>query len=336
MGLQVKIGFLNAENLFILGSPEWTGLPKDLTEKEWKKAGASFEPNKPLSKIRTLAKVFEDLDLDLVILCEVGGKESLKNFNNWFLNGHYDPFIIEGNSDRNIDLGVLKRKSAQFEVQIKSHRNRPIPILYPHEKQSLETGYGHLHPEIGKRKFSRDVLQLDLTREGVLGARLLAVHLKSKREVLHLDPLSQGRRQAELQALVDIYRELIRKEQVPTIVLGDFNGKASGPDYEEEFKALHEQSDLVDVMDLVNVHQEDRWTFVTRSWRKVHLVTLDYAFMASRWKSKLESAFIYRYPGPPDFLSSPGRAQTLKEAWPSDHTPIVLHLKDLWVGGTEV
>src|SRR6185312_5880453 len=104
------------------------------------------------------------IDADIVCMNEVGGEESLQNFARFFLGGKYTPFLIEGNSDRGIDVGYLIKTDFPLRPELRTHKNRPIQFLYPHERQ------GDLFDETSTKPakshyFSRDCAELRLYGE---------------------------------------------------------------------------------------------------------------------------------------------------------------------------
>ncbi len=105
---------LNAENLFLLSDQELKAEHLKLDPIRWRSLSTSIYENKPLDKLNQLTLVIKKSNPDVIMLCEVGGIESLTNFNRLFLNNAYSPVLIEGNSDRNIDVGYLIKKDLGF------------------------------------------------------------------------------------------------------------------------------------------------------------------------------------------------------------------------------
>src|ERR1700722_7482176 len=121
-----KVVQLNAENLFLflddLTPRDW----RRLTEKEWQRLSHATVSNKSLSKTLWLADSLIHLDADLVFLKQVGGQESLVNFAKLFLHDPYSPLLIEGNSDRGIDVGYLIKKDLPLKAELRTHKHRPL------------------------------------------------------------------------------------------------------------------------------------------------------------------------------------------------------------------
>lgn len=335
--LNLKFCFLNAENLFLLFDELPGAESLKLDEAKWQRLSSSTIENKPLKKCLELAKSLQDINADIVMLCEVGGFESLKNFNELFLGGAYSPILTEGNSDRNIDVGFLVRKNMPFYFDLQSNKHRLINYLYPHERASLQHNYpvSSVKAPATSHKFSRDVAELRLFKKDVekpfLG--ILLTHLKSRLDPDGIDPGGFERRQAELLTLVDVYREFQEKhEHMPIIVAGDFNGNASFQQPDEEFKPLYEKTELKDVLELTGASPENRATFYqVRNVGRTEGRQIDFCFLSPALARQLkeESVSVYRYKD--EFGMNLGVPMTLdaKLKLPSDHYPIVFEIENL-------
>lgn len=328
-----KVMLLNAENLFLLSDQKFSPDHLKLDQVQWNKLSTSIYENKPLEKSKVLGQIILQESPDLIMLCEVGGLESLQNFNHLFLKDQYSAALIEGNSNRNIDVGYLIRKNMPFYFDINTNKNRPINYLYPHEKLSADTGYGGAKVS---HKFSRDVSELHLfqkDREKPFMIFLLT-HLKSRLDPENIDPNGFERRSAELRTLVEIYNELEQKHQgqVPIAVAGDFNGNASPSETDKEFAALYSSTKLKDVCELAKLDADRSFTFyqVGRS-SKTEGKQLDYCFLSPMLAPYLDptSVQVYRYK---DHLGQPFDPPSTLEAkmnLPSDHYPLVFNLKNI-------
>ncbi|NJL24757.1 MAG: hypothetical protein HC902_06040 [Calothrix sp. SM1_5_4] len=192
-----KIAQLNAENLFLFlddpGERDW----RRLSEKEWQKLSAATVPNKSLSKTLWLADSLLDINADIVCLNEVGGEESIRNFAKYFLKDRYTPHLIEGNSDRGIDIGYLVKKEFSPKVELRTHKNRPLNFLYPHEAPP-KTHY-----------FSRDCAELRVFSGAPSTPALiiLLVHLKSKLDPDGIDPQGRARGGRDARPDADLSRD---------------------------------------------------------------------------------------------------------------------------------
>lgn len=331
--LNLKFCLINAENLFLLFDQRPLVAMEDLSEKQWQKLSTSVYDNKPLHKTLALAKALKEIDADIFMLCEVGGQESLKNFNEYFLNDAYSCCLIEGNSDRNIDVAFLVRKGLPFYFDLLSNKNRPIQFLYPHERQSLQEGYPLKAGLTQSHKFSRDVAELHLFTQDKEKPFLilLLTHLKSRLDPERIDPNGFERRRAELRTLVEIYQELeVRRPGVPVLVAGDMNGFAGRPGTDEEFRWLYEHTDLEDVLEVAQLPAAERATFyqVRGGSGGADGRQIDFAFLSARLRPFLKagSAQVYRYKGPHGLPHDTPQSLDAKLLLPSDHYPLIFEL----------
>ncbi|MGE4132627.1 MAG: endonuclease/exonuclease/phosphatase family protein [Bdellovibrionales bacterium] len=313
-----KVAQLNAENLFLYLDEgvkrDWARVP----EKDWQALSHATVPNKPLGKTLWLAETIKDIDADLVFLNEVGGDESIRHFTHHFLEDRYRPYLVEGNSDRGIDVGYLVRKDLPYRIELRSHRDRPLGFRYPHETPEAKTHY-----------LSRDCAELRLYTPGADRPFLIAlcVHLKSKLDPEGIDPNGILRRQAEASLVAEIYSE-IRQEfspPIPVILAGDFNGNASRAGQAPEFAALH-KTDLQSVMDILNREGEETATqlqFGRHS--QIQGLQIDYVFISPDLREQLmsEGTEVFRYRS--DLKVAMPLPSTLDERLklPSDHYPVV-------------
>ncbi len=315
----------NVENLFLFMDLYTGDDLKLMSEKTWQELSTSSStPNKELKKVFDLRDTIIDIDADIYFLNEVGGLDSLRNFNHYFLDNAYDVYLIEGNSDRGIDVGYLVKKTIPNKFLHITHKNRAIDLIYPNE------------PLDQKHFFSRDISELRMLSQDNSKVEMifLITHLKSK-----LDPESKDfegikRRTAELTSLVKLYNE-IQSEfdgHMPVCVAGDFNGIAQNPGYAVEFEYLYKNSDLKAVMDLKQASDEQRTTKVQFSrGASPKYIQIDFIFLSPHLvaKADLKQSYVYR------FKNKKGEALPLPEqreeryALPSDHYPIVLELKSI-------
>lgn len=332
MNLNLSIGLLNAENLFLLFDQE---LPKNylkLEEPQWQKLSQSVYDNKPLFKTIQIAQTIQSMNVDILQLTEVGGLESLKNLNKYFLDDQFSPILIEGNSDRNIDVGFLIRKNSDFYFDLLTHKNRLIDFLYPHERLSKKTNYP---PQITSHKMSRDCAELRLFKKDVNKPFLilLLTHLKSPLDPERIDPAGTERRTAELKTCVHIYNELRAEfKDCPVILSGDFNGNASKTNTEKEFIDIYSKTDLTDILELAEIPQAERTTFIQiRSGFRAEGRQIDYCFIPQSLEPNFvkASAKVFEYKD--GYGSNLKRPETLEQkmALPSDHYPLIFNLENI-------
>lgn len=333
----------NAENFFVyLDDPPSKDL-KDMGEIEWQRLSRSTLENKAIAKIHGVARMIDDLEPDILMLSEVGGRESLANFSRYFLNDRYVPHLIEGNSDRGIDLGFLVKRGLPLKYDLISHKNRKLDFLYPHERMSKETGYTHIRSgRVTGHRFSRDVVELRCyaDQDGDLETRpefiLMQVHLKSPLDKDRIDPGGRDRRRAELEMLVQIYGE-VRAEfgakpdgtpAVPVFISGDFNGVIFGPYEDAEFESMR-ASDLKCCLDLAMIPPEEKFTWMHLHNRRPGLYRqLDYILVPEELRRRIdtENTWVYRFKDEFGTNLTIPRNQNEKRTLPSDHYPVVLTL----------
>lgn len=321
-----KIAQLNAENLFLFLDDATARDWRKMSEKEWQKLSTATTPNKSLIKTIWLADSLLSIDADLVCLNEVGGQESLNNFARLFLNDRYVPHLIEGNSDRGIDVGYLVRKGFPGRAELRTHKDRPLQFLYPHEVQREG------EPPIKTHYFSRDCAEMRIFKEDSEQPALivLLVHLKSKLDPDGIDPQGRGRRQAEMKTLVEIYLEL-RQEfvGVPMIVTGDFNGTAARAHLAEEFQDLA-STDLESVVDLAGLEAEAAATQLQfLRGGQINGLQIDYIFISPELKAHLipQQVEVFRYRSDLDVPLPLPKTLEQRIHMPSDHYPVVAAFK---------
>lgn len=324
---KLKVLLWNVENLFLLSDQKITAEHLKLDEVQWQKLSTSIFPNKSLVKSRWISQIIQEEDPDLILLCEVGGMESLQNFNRLFLEDKYSPALIEGNSDRNIDIGFLLRRQIGFYYDIISNKNRTIDYIHPHERAL---------PNPTVHRFSRDAAELHLflkDREHPFLVFILT-HLKSQLDRDRIDPMGFERRQAELKALMQIFSDLRHKtrNQVPIAVCGDFNGHAGKANPDPEFQHLYTVGGLTDVCDLAGLSGAQRTTYyqVGRSGNPEGR-QIDYCFLSDHLQPHLrkDSVRVYRFKDNMGFPLDPPTSLDAKLQLPSDHYPLIFELQDL-------
>lgn len=319
----LRLMHFNVENLFLFLDLYNGQDLKKITEAEWKKLSSSTTQNKPLRKVWMLAQIIRDAAPDIVMLNEVGGVESLENFNQYFLNSEYKVFLKEGNSNRGIDVGYLIRAHLDFKAVLITHKDRPLNFLYPHESATPSGGKSHY--------FSRDVAELRLFQKTENTPRLviLLTHLKSKLNPENIDPEGKLRRAAELNTLLEIYNE-IRQElgtKTPVIVAGDMNGIASRHDMEPEFLPLHQKTDLQELLEVCEKPIEERYTQVQITpTGKQQFLQIDYIFVSPELVPRIvkSQSGVYHFKNELGHKAQPPRNLEERGLLASDHYPTIL------------
>lgn len=312
VGESLKVCAFNVENLFIsLEYADGHDLER-ITEAEWRELALTQlrKRQKPLAKTWGLAEAILDIAPDVLMLSEVGGADSLENFNRYFLGGRYETFFVEGNSRRAIDLAFLVRKGIRFRPEARSNRELPVEVLTWQGKQMA--------------KFSRDIAELRLYDERGLRLILLLVHLKS---MLTTEQGYRGRdvRTAEAAALANYYQTLRDSHpDTPVVLGGDFNASLESQELE-----LLARTDLVDFHNVVGTPPEERATYIYFD----HAGTprpekLDYLLISPQLTDRIAKAhsFVYRYKGPYGVTEEQPDSLQKRFQLPSDHYPQVLTL----------
>lgn len=326
---QFRIVQLNAENLFLFFDEPLKKKPQEYSEKEWSRLSSARNTNKNINKALALAAAIKDIQPDLVMLNEVGGEESLNNFNKYFLDSHFIPHLIEGNSERGIDCGYLLRQSLPLQALLKSHKDVPLHFLYPHERNnpyvSIKTHY-----------FSRDCLELRLfdPTSNQLKLITLLVHLKSKLDPDGIDPDGRERRAAELLTLLRIYQDIERETggQIPICIGGDFNGISRSIHHEPEFLPIYKTTQLKDVFDICAREEVERATQIQINRQgRIDYLQIDCVFASPALQPKVDcnGTYVYRYKN--ELGIAAPFPQTLEQRLqlPSDHYPVVVTFTSL-------
>lgn len=304
---RLKVLVLNAENLFIF-MEHWKEEPIDqMNEIQWQKLNSGLIGNKTLSKVQALAATITKISPDLIMLTEVGGLLSLENFNRYFLKNFYQPYLLEGNSDRGIDMGFLLK--APWSGKIFSHKDYKLP----HAKYT---------------SFSRDVLKLEVSLHDRLVANALLVHLKSKLNSKGDDFEGRTRRAVEVLGLSEIIHQL--PADVPLLLGGDFNGVASGPMPEPEFLPLKHKNNLQDAALVAGLPESERYSYVYFNQGGLRIEQqLDYLFLNQKAQESLlkESVTFPRYTGAEGQLIPMPQRSWQKILMPSDHLPLYAEFK---------
>lgn len=307
----LKVMVLNAQDLFLFMDKHNHEFPvMELTEIKWQLMSSSLFSNKSKEKCQILGQTIRDSGADIVMVTEVGGPESLANFARFILNEEFISLSLPSNSDRGIDLGYLVKKNLAYKIDIHSHIDFPLPLP--------------------AKRFSRDVLRLDLKENDEIKLILLLVHIKSKLDMARNDFEGRTRRVLEVKGLIDIYLDLTaRFPDIPILIGGDMNGHAGEKDTEEEFQSIYTRTDLKDIAYLAGIPEEDRFSYVyfTRGGNRFQQ-QIDYLFISERFSDRIvpTECVFPRYKnltGSP--LPIPKRLEQ-KNILPSDHYPFLATL----------
>lgn len=283
MSFQFKVTAWNVENYF---HPRYEGnAPKGIA-----KASAQ--------KSNLMVQVIYALNSDLFFLSEMGGEVSFRFFCQDDLENNFTPYVMQGNSDRDIQIGfILKKNSAWKMREFKTHPKRELPGL---QGSNL------------KPYFERDLAEIHLTNNLNQHLICLGVHLKSQREFWSLDSKGAMKRAAEILGLVERVKELEQKYPESMIfIMGDFNGLARS-EGDPEFQPLLDLK-YAEVQNRATFAPELRSTFLGYDGKGSQL---DYLY----FPPKLDSFLQVEESGPynhwaPNFSN------------PSDHLPLTASFK---------
>lgn len=224
---KLSVASFNAENFSLLLNGKYDRAELDaLDEETYRGMNTSiYNPNKSRDKISAVAETILEHDFDLVGLCEVGGMETLENFNRIYLDSRYECALHEENSSRGIYVGALLKKGR-------------FPSFTASNAGS-ESSHGD---------FSRNLLKLDLGEEGG-GLEVFVLHLKSQRG----DDYGLEKRIEE----IDRLSSLVRRKKC--IVMGDFNGVLIRGMHQFEYERFLELP-MYDVLAAAGIPQHQRRT----------------------------------------------------------------------------
>lgn len=305
----LKIYQLNCQDLYLF-MDKYNGEDLEtLHPPKWQLFTSSFFPNKSLKQLYELKEMILDLDPDVLSLTEVGGPESLENFNHFFLEDKYKVYCEPSNSDRGIDLGYMVKKDLKYKVEIKNH-----------VKKRLENG----------KKFSRGVMELRLSLDESYVYINFLCHLKSKLNLKRVDFEGRGQRSAEINFLRDLYLKTSSKyDKIPISISGDFNGIIFEDETEEEFLPLLSATNLKDVFDLQNKPIELRmsYCYFNRQGSR-YPMQLDYFLIDEKFSSLIdkETTLLGFKPPYTDTFELPNSMKEKRDL-PSDHFALLIKLK---------
>lgn len=288
----------NGEDLETLFAPKWQLMT------------SSFFPNKSLDKLFAIADMVKEIAPDILMLVEVGGKESLENFNKYFLDNKYDVLLEPSNSDRGIDLGYMVKKDLPIEAKLISHTKKILS---------------------NKKKFARGVFELQLFKDEKLVFKNYLSHLKSKLNMNGKDFEGRAQRGAEIEYLVSLYNKDLKSfPDIPICFSGDFNGIVYKRDTEEELKPIVDKTQLLDVFEILDFPIEKRMTYCYfNRVNQRHPMQLDYIFLNKKFKSSIitEETQILGFTYPfTDTYELPASFKE-KRDMPSDHMAVRCTLK---------
>lgn len=308
---ELRVGSYNVENLF-----EQVGkhIPDPVNPGHLKKV--SDARPKPEWAMREEGRIILEQKLDVVTVVEVEDIAALRDFNERFLNGLYNVYLIEGNDERGIDISFLVKKDLPFQVEQRSHK-----------------GETWVDPVLGggpKLLFSRDLTSLIFRAPGRAEPLLIlfGTHYKSKRDRDPRDPESKIIRAAQVQRTAEIVKRYQAEfgPQVPIMLDGDFNGAV---DKETLYRPLFEAAGLTDSFDVLPnpASEKDR---ITHSYHPrgggPQYSQLDAVLVSKNLRGAVKTAQVYRYKNPDGTERPLPTTFEEREKNPSDHFPLIVTL----------
>lgn len=219
---ELKLATFNAENFFLLLNSDYSRQELDaLSDADYLAMNTSiYNPNKDRGKIEAIGRTILDEGFDFVGLCEIGGMETLANFNRLYLEDRYECFLHEENSRRGIFVGALVKKGVFAAAMAEN-----VP-----------------------GDFSRNLLKLRLAADGTM-LTVFVVHLKSQ----------YGPDRGLEQRVREVRRLSALIQRHCCIVLGDFNGILIPGDHQFEYEPFLALP-FRDVLEALGVPPGERFT----------------------------------------------------------------------------
>jgi len=308
---ELKMGSYNVLNLF-----ESVGKHVPDPENPGKLKKVSEARPKEEASLRAQGKVILENDLDVVTLEEVENIAALRDFNERFLDGKYDVYLVEGNDERGIDVAFLVKKDLPFLIEHRSHKDETWidPVL----------GGGP------RTLFSRDLTSLVVRVPGKAQPLfvLFGTHYKSKRDRDGGDPESNILRAAQVSRTAEIiarYRQEFGAD-TPMMLAGDFNGEV-GKD--AAFKPLFEAAGLVDGFD-ASPNPPSGKDRITHTYHPkggaTHYGQMDAVLVSGALRGAVKRAEAYRYKNPDGTAKAIPSTYEERSRNPSDHFPVIVTL----------
>jgi endonuclease/exonuclease/phosphatase family metal-dependent hydrolase len=309
-----RVGTLNSYNLYVT-TGKYEMVVDPATGIETLKQ-VTNGVSKTVENLESIATAIKSQNLDVVILQEVEGIESLLKFNHEYLGGEYEVFIERGNDFRGIEIAMLVKKDLPFKYEYVSHAD--LKMKEPlGNKDSLIQAFSRDFPVL--KFYADDGSPQDKPLFAIAG-----VHFKSKRDRPG-DPESKVLRAAQVRQAEKIILNLQKAygENFPILVGGDFNGHIH---YEEEFDSfLSGGLGLSDTLRLANpdISAKDA---VTHTWHpsgeNVSLQQLDAILVNDPLKKAINKSEVYRYKDAEGHDKPLPTTRYQRDKNPSDHFPV--------------
>lgn len=312
----MRISQFNVENLFLYLDKYRDQNIDKLTEAQWQSLSSSNTDLKSLEKTSKIASIINDIGAEIYVLNEVGGMESLAAFCTHFLNDNYKPYLIEGNSDRGIDVGYIVKATSKYNYKLKTNKDRTLSGTYYNSDETLY--------------MSRDIAEMHISEDNNTKIIILGVHLKSRLDPKFIDHQGKHRRALESELLAARYNEL-SKEFPEALILaaGDFNGEVNQYFYNEEFEVIKSSTDLVDSFDIAKVERDKRITQVMiNRYKDNEYLQFDHILIPKKHAHLLntDNCYVYYFKNEMGISEKLPQSIEEKQRMPSDHYPTVIEL----------
>jgi endonuclease/exonuclease/phosphatase family metal-dependent hydrolase len=214
--------------------------------------------------IKFTGKVIKEIDADIQCLIEVESADTLKRFNSDVLAARFpDRIVIDGNDPRGIDIALAARKGT--------------PILVAKTNIFARDAEGQI--------FSRDCLEVELAITKTKRLSVLVNHFKAKDTEQKKSDARRKRQATEVSRILrtryDLANDLV-------VVAGDLNDE---PD-SDPLSPLMATPKLVNVLDVVGIPDEDRWTYYYGAKKQYNKI--DYLLVSEALADRITGAGIER------------------------------------------
>jgi len=297
--MKLKILVWNLQDLFIFMDKYQGEDLSTLSEPKWQLLTTSFKISKPLDKIWAMRDLIQKVSPDICLFTEVGGRESLENFNKYFLDEEFEIVHHDTNSNRGIDIGMMVKKD--------------LPHSYKHTFHA-------------QKVFARGVLELNIEVNNK-HLHFLLTHLKSKLNLKGKDFEGRSQREREVLQLIDIAKDILSKENTNVFIAGDLNGIIVDEEATEpELGHFANKLGLVDAMKRQNRPNFECCTYIYYNKQSEGIMMqLDYFLMQDTTANLLcEDSMVLDFTG--NVRTNYPKNFKEKMAHPSDHFPLFINL----------
>jgi endonuclease/exonuclease/phosphatase family metal-dependent hydrolase len=287
----------NLQDLFIFFDKYKDEDLSTISEAKWQLLSSSLKDQKSLEKVNAIATLIKNTRPDICFFTEVGGKESVSNLNEYFLDGIYDVVHFDSNSNRGIDLAIL---------------------IKPELKRS-----SRIHKE---KVFARGVLELEISIAGHT-LHFLLTHLKSKLNLSGKDFEGRSQRQAELKQIKYICQKIKKTKNHHPIIVGDLNGIIDKSSQDFELFDFANENGLADALEWLKKPDFDRFTYIYyNKHAELIRMQLDYFLVGEQIAKYLkEDSQVLDFTSKERVNFPASRADHRLN--PSDHYPLLVNLE---------